>query len=176
MPFTHHGSRIARGPKMGKKVIVVGIIVLLLAAGAFMVHRSLSVGRAMCPACNRPVMADMKFTVVMADGEKHDFCCVRCGQHYIRLHPAKIKAALATARDTGQQMSMYDATFVFGSDVMPCCAPRTVVGDEKIAYQRAWDRCCPSLIAFSTRAAAEPFARQHGGTVLSYAETLPTAK
>jgi hypothetical protein len=122
-------------------------------------------------------MPDMKFTVVEADGKKIDFCCVRCGQHYVRLHPAKIKAALATALDTGKQMSMYDATFVFGSDFMPCCPPRAVVRDEKIAYQRAWDRCCPSLVAFSTRrAAADQFARQHGGTVLSYAQTQPIGK
>jgi hypothetical protein len=88
----------------------------------------------------------------------------------------KIKEALATAYDTGKPISMYDATFVYGSDVAPCCAPTTVVGDEKVAYQRAWDRCCPSLIAFSTRPAAEAFARQHGGRVLLFGvpqEPLP---
>ncbi len=103
----------------------------------------LSVGPSMCPACNRPLMADMKFTVVEADGRKLDFCCVRCGQHYIKLHPAKIKQALATALDTGKQMSMYDATFVFGSDVAPCCAPPTVVAEQKVPF----DACLGPLLA-----------------------------
>ena len=161
---------------MRKKITVAGLIILLVSVGLVIAYRRLSVGPAMCPACDRPIMPDMKFSVVEANGKKIDFCCVRCGQHYVRLHPAKIKAALATALDTGRQMSMYDATFVFGSDYAPCCAPPTMVGNGKVAFQRTWDRCYPSLIPFSTRAAAEQFARQHGGTVLSYAETLPIGK
>jgi hypothetical protein len=161
---------------MAKKVILATLVVLLMVIGGFLVYRTLPVAPAMCPACDRPIMPDMKFTVVEADGKGLDFCCVRCGQHYIKLHPAKIREALATAFDTGKPISMYNAAFVYGSDYAPCCAPPAVVGDEKIAYQRAWDRCYPSLIPFSTRSAAEQFARQHGGTALSYAETKPLEK
>jgi len=160
---------------MYKKLILL-LAVISLATAGWLVFRRVASGPSTCPACNRPLMADMKFTVVEADGRKLDFCCVRCGQHYIKLHPAKIKQALATAFDTGRQMSMYDATFVFGSDVAPCCAPPTVVAEQKVPFDRAWDRCWPSLIAFSTRAAAEQFARRHSGTVLTYAETQPPGK
>ena len=158
------------------KRLLIAMVLVILAAGAWLVFQRVSTTPNICPACNRPVMADMEFTVIEAGGKKLHFCCARCGQHYVRLHPTKIKEALATAFDTGKQISMYDATFVFGSDYMPCCAPRTVVRDEKIAYGRAWDRCCPSLVAFSTRVAAGQFARQHGGTVMSYAETQPLDK
>jgi len=161
---------------MRKNVIAAGLIVLLVAVGAVIAYRRLWLAPSMCPACDRPIMANMKFTVVEADGKRTDFCCVRCGQHYIRLHPAKIKEALVTAFDTGKQMSMYDAAFVYGSEYAPCCAPPILIGNEKVSFQRTWDRCYPSLIPFSTRAAAGQFARQHGGAVLSYVETQPLEK
>jgi len=154
------------------KRIIITTVLAIIVGGAWLLFQRMPAREPMCPACDRPVMAGMKFTVVEADGKKIDFCCARCGQHYIKLHPTKIKEALATALDTGKPISMYDAFFVYGSDVAPCCAPPAVVGDEKVRYQRAWDRCYPSLIAFSSRPAAEEFARQHGGTVLSYTEAL----
>ena len=39
-------------------------------------------------------------------------------------------------------------------------------------YEVAWDRCLPSLIAFSSREAARKFQKENGGDIKTYAELL----
>jgi hypothetical protein len=41
---------------------------------------------------------------------------------------------------------------------------------------RDYDRCLPTLVAFTTRAEAETYQREHGGRVLNYAEALQSVK
>jgi len=39
-------------------------------------------------------------------------------------------------------------------------------------YEVAWDRCLPSLIAFSSRQAALKFQEENGGNIKTYEELL----
>ena len=39
-------------------------------------------------------------------------------------------------------------------------------------YELTWDRCLPSLVAFSSREDAEAFRRDSGGVIKTYAELL----
>lgn len=159
-----------------KNVLPV-IVAIGLVAGAWLAYQRLMPRKPMCPACDRPVMANMRFIVVTGEDDRIEFCCVHCGQHYTKLHPAKIKEALATTFDTGRTVRMEDvAAFVWGSSHAPCCAPPALLADEKIAFRRTWDRCYPSLLPFSSTAGATAFAKEHGGTVLSYAETKTIEK
>ena len=39
-------------------------------------------------------------------------------------------------------------------------------------YERTWDRCLPSVIAFASRDAAVRFRAEHGGELRTHAEIL----
>jgi nitrous oxide reductase accessory protein NosL len=45
-----------------------------------------------------------------------------------------------------------------------------LVDVTKQSYAMEYDRCSPSFLAFAGQAAAEDFAREHGGTVLRFEE------
>jgi hypothetical protein len=56
------------------------------------------------------------------------------------------------------------------SEVNPCREHQAHLGEHKHPLSTEFDRCAPSVLAFSSRDAALSFARKHGGQVLTFAQ------
>jgi hypothetical protein len=59
-----------------------------------------------------------------------------------------------------------------------CCLEVEVQKDRSgVQYERSWDRCLPSLVAFRNQEKAEQFIEEHGGVLRLYSElTLENAE
>ncbi len=112
----------------------------------------------------------MTTTIVRADGTEARTCCPRCAAH--TLHTGS-PAVSITVRDfdNGEPIPMARAVFVEGSDVHPCRGVAdTQPRDERgCCLSAAYDRCEPSVVAFSTHGAAAKFMDRHGGLVTTWA-------
>jgi len=111
----------------------------------------------------------MTTTIVRVDGATERTCCPRCAAHVLG---AGSPATSVTVRDfdTGQPVPVEQAVFVEGSDVHPCRGlmkepPR----DERgCCLAAAYDRCEPSVVAFSNATAAARFMESHGGLITTW--------
>ncbi len=53
---------------------------------------------------------------------------------------------------------------------MECCSTTGFRADQGSYQEIDYDRCMPSLLAFTRREDAEAVRQKHGGTILSYEE------
>ena len=124
-----------------------------------------------CDVCYRPMHAATFYRVHLQNGDTMDVCCPRCG---LRFQQGRKDVARAEVTDFNSQ-SRLDAAEAFYVEDSPVhfCSHAAVQEDRSgTQYEVAWDRCLPSLIAFESRAAADAFRRQNGGTVKTYEELL----
>jgi hypothetical protein len=129
-----------------------------------------------CEECGRAECRNLSFDVRHQDGTMVQTCCPRCALHYLaRPHPPLTSLAVRDF-DTAGRIDATRAFYVEGSDVAPCSAsagspPR----DERgCCTKTVYDRCLPSLLAFASRPKAETFAREHGGTIKTFADLQTT--
>ena len=130
-----------------------------------------------CSQCGRMECRNMVFTVHLADGEKREMCCPRCGLHYIAAEHPKVASLSVRDFDSARTVDASSAIYVDGSDVTPCTEMEKVPPrDERgCCLKTVYDRCSPSLIPFASRDAAERFARDHGGIVKTFDEVRAVA-
>ena len=125
-----------------------------------------------CPICLRHEHKEsmVKF---QAEGERvTQACCLSCALTYGRQVHKKVTILSVTDHNTGKEMGPEHASFVVGSDVSPCTHAMMRMGAEKQEYPVRWDRCLPSILAFSSAPAAETFRAQHGGRMRTLQELL----
>lgn len=155
---------------MTKRVIqALAAVALVAAVGAFVYVEWDSPET--CDVCYRPMHQETFYRIHLKGGETKDVCCPRCG---LRFQEGRddVVGAEVTDFDTKRHVDAADAYYVENSPVH-FCAHESVQKDRSGAqYQVAWDRCLPSLIAFSTREAAERFQRTNGGDIKTYEELL----
>ncbi len=122
-----------------------------------------------CDICGRHEFSALAFRVEYADGDVIHTCCPRCASHAVATHPGREIARLV-AHDftTGKELDARSAVYLDGSDFEHCTAPKEERISPGTATTLAYDRCLPSLIAFSSTADAEAFQRDHGGTIKSF--------
>ncbi len=73
---------------------------------------------------------------------------------------------------SGEFVSASEAAYVVGSNLHLCAGDMTQRDRAGDIYRLLWDRCMPSLLAFTTEDEAKSFRRQHGGEVLTFAQAL----
>jgi nitrous oxide reductase accessory protein NosL len=80
--------------------------------------------------------------------------------------------------NSGTFLDAEKAYYVEGSSVHLCCSEGDVQKDRAgVQYERTWDRCLPSLVAFKTQEEAERFMQKNGGALKLYLElTLENAE
>jgi hypothetical protein len=151
--------------------VVIFMIVLLIAAPII----GCSPAPKQCPACQRPECTTMAFRITLDDGSTVSTCCPRCGLHYLASNQQTARGYEATDFASGKWIAASSAIFVEGSDVHACAA----IDAKRDAYgcctYKGYDRCLPSLVAFTHTKAATEFQRQHGGTIISF-DTLTKQK
>ncbi len=146
-------------------LIVAGVIV----AGytAFVALRTSQAEE--CYACRRPIHPHSR-TVAITNGKARAFCCPACALSEQRQEGKLVEVKELVAFLTGAKLSPDAAYVVKGSDVNMCARAHEIVDADKRAADIHYDRCAPSLLAFSVRSEASEFSRQHGGIVLSFRE------
>jgi hypothetical protein len=152
------------------------MLILALGIGGYVVvSRVLRERAAVCQVCSRPIHQGQMFVLQMSDGERERTCCPRCGLHARLRASERVRATWATDFSSGRLIEAERAVYVEGSDVMTCCRP-VPLREPGIVYERHWDRCLPSLIAFERESDARVFQAEHGGRVLTYAESVASVR
>ena len=106
----------------------------------------------------------------LSGGEVVEVCCPRCGLYLQEGRNDIVKTEVADF-NSGAFLEAEKAYYVEGSSVHLCCSGGDVQKDRAgISYERTWDRCLPSLVAFKSEEEAEQFIQRHGGALKVYAE------
>jgi hypothetical protein len=142
---------------------VLGIVLIGVIAGGVwyvLVERP----PADCQICGRPIHAAMK-TVAEEDGKKLYACCPACAITMAAQTGRHVKLLQVTDLDTRRALDPAKAYYVRGSQVNMCSAPQMMPGEERVPYERTFDRCSPSVIAFATEDEARTFMEKNGGVL-----------
>jgi hypothetical protein len=119
----------------------------------------------------------MKATVYLKRRVQIDTCCPRCALHYEIGRPGEVARVTVADGATGEVTNATQAIYIEGSDAEGChpdmgSTPR----EPGVGYDRTFDRCLPSLVAFKTETDAREFQKRYGGRVLDYAQALQNVK
>ena len=126
----------------------------------------------LCPVCGRPIHHATSYYVTLDNGKRVELCCTRCGLRF-QENGGDVRTARVTDFDTGRLLDPEAAVYVEGSSVHPCCTNKELLKDQVGSeYERTWDRCLPSVIAFSSKQAAQKFQSEHGGELRTHEEIV----
>jgi nitrous oxide reductase accessory protein NosL len=170
--------RVGVGGDMNVKSALAGLVLLLAVAGSgYYGYRHFILARQDCDICGRPVHSAHESTLLLKNGEKAHTCCTRCALHYDQNHPGQVADLLVMDHSSGKTVDAQKALFVEGSEEHECVpASETPPREPGVEYERTFDRCVPSLVAFSDEPAARDFMTQRGGHLLTYAEAVQSIK
>lgn len=124
-----------------------------------------------CRICQRPIHPQAR-AVMEVEGRQEPLCCVRCALTLRRQQRQPVRLVEVTDYLSRRPLPPADAYYVEGSRILLCEKHEPMLDETKHPYARVFDRCVPSLYAFATRADAQAFAEQQGGTVLRLPELL----
>jgi len=157
-------------------ISVVSVLVVFGALG-YLGWRTLETNEASsCAACNRPLHSE---SAVWADvdGESQQFCCVACAIWVERQTGAEVTVTRVSDYASTAVLEPSEATFVAGSNVNHCLRQHSVFDPQRTTLDHGkepgsleFDRCSPSILAFSSRSAAAQFAAREGGRLSTLAE------
>lgn len=128
-----------------------------------------------CVMCGREECTNLAFAIRLAGGGTVETCCPRCALRYLEREQPQVAALSVRDFATSREIDARTAVYVEGSDVHPCSAGHAgPPKDERgCCMKTVYDRCLPSALAFADRAAAETFAKEHGGFVTSFDRLAP---
>ncbi len=156
---------------MRAKVVFAGIIGLGLVLAALGAGWYLTQERPpeYCQLSGRLIHPHM-LTVVRVNGKKLYACCARCALTYERQTGTHVEVVQVTDYLSGRRIDAGKAWFVDGSRIAPCCAPAMKQDEGGTPTMRMFDRCSPSLIAFSRQDQAHNFMATNGGKLTTLKE------
>lgn len=159
---------------MKRKVIQISAGALCVVLGAAVLLYFRRQQQEICPFSNRHIHSGSRAVVEVA-GERLPTCCIRCA---LTAERQGVKARLVEVSDffSGRPLAPDAAFYVSGSPVVLCERHEPKLDAEKQVYQPVFDRCEPSIFAFSRREQAEEFARTNGGAVRRLPEILREAE
>jgi hypothetical protein len=158
---------------MNRRVVVGGILgAVLVAALGYSTWRFVSAReQQVCGACRRPIHGDSR-TVATVAGRTVLFCCPSCALSERQQSGAAVRVTGLTNFLNGQRLDPSGAFLVRGSDVNPCAGHGMHLNPDKQPMETQFDRCAPSLLAFSGREEAQAFAQEHGGQVIRFTDLV----
>jgi hypothetical protein len=156
-----------------KPVLITLAAIVAIVAGGLAVYRWQASQRPeLCQMCERAIPKQTAFRMDTTHGTVMA-CCPRCAMHHIAHHPGLVRQAWATDLASGHMIPAQSAYYDEGGDVQYCTAHESPVERTPMGVQvRTYDRCLPTLVAFSTRNEAEAYRQQHGGRVVTYDQAL----
>lgn len=120
-----------------------------------------------CRVCRRHLHAGSQ-VVALQQGRKEAFCCPTCAVTFGRQAGQPVTLVEVTDFETGSSIAPAEAYAVQGSDVNLCRQHPVLTDSQKQPASMQFDRCSPSVLAFSSRQAAETFRQEHGGRLLPF--------
>ena len=153
-------------------LVAIAAVTLILGAGLLAYRLESPRGQAMCQVCDRMISEQTAFRIDTTAGSVHA-CCPACAMHYMMHNADSAHKAWATDFNSGRMISAPTAFYDEGGDVQYCTRHEHSVerGTEGVS-QRVYDRCLPTMVAFSSRADADAYRKQHGGRVVTYDEAF----
>jgi hypothetical protein len=109
-------------------------------------------------------------TVAMIDGKRANYCCPACAMSEHQQSGKPVEIVELTDYLDGKSLKPQGSYVVRNSDLNPCLDHHPAVGENSQPLQAHYDRCAPSVLAFSDRASAAGFASSHGGQVMKFEE------
>ena len=120
-----------------------------------------------CRVCQRHLHAGSQ-VVALSQGRQEAFCCPTCAMTLGRQAGEAVTVVELTDFETGSRIAPEEAYVVEGSDVNLCLQHPVLTDSQKQPASMRFDRCSPSVLAFSSQQAAETFRQQHGGRLLPF--------
>jgi len=141
---------------------LIAVLALLGGAWYFASHRQPKV----CPFSGREIHPETR-AVVTVGGTKYETCCVRCAIIEAQQTGKPLRVLKVADFETGKHIDPSRAWFVEASSVNFCMrmSPAAEGPSRESVYLRAFDRCSPSVLAFSSEQHARDFIAQHGGAL-----------
>lgn len=157
---------------------LVGLALLFVVGGSvYYAYRKFVLPSQQCDICGRAVHAEHESIVQLKDGTAVHNCCPRCAMHYEMHNETKVARLIVADWTTGERINGQSAFYVEGSDDHSCVPASDASPREPgVDYDRAFDRCLPSLVAFKQESDAHTFASVHGGKVLTYKQAVESVK
>lgn len=140
-----------------------GLIIATLGGGWYVLSRMRA---KVCPFSGRVIQRQTR-AFVSIGGQKYETCCLRCAIVEAQQTGKTLRILKVADFNSGRLLNPGKAWFVEDSTVNLCV--RTTPGAEspgrESVYLRGFDRCSPSVMAFSDEQRARAFMAQHGGTL-----------
>jgi hypothetical protein len=128
-------------------------------------------GGEICLTSERPIHANMR-TVAVVDNKRQIFCCPACALSAGNQTHNPVRFEQIADYETGHPLRPADAFAVEGSGVIPCLRPHEMANRDGLVVPLDFDRCSPSIIAFSSRSSADKFASEYGGRVGTFLQIV----
>ncbi len=157
---------------MARSSTVVGILLLVIAGTGLLYvgwQTMSSAAEAVCSVCGRPVHTESR-TDGVVDGQAQTFCCAACALRAQQQTGSDVMVSGLYDYDSGKTLAPGAAYVVVGSAINLCMREHFLMDAHKEASGMQFDRCSPSILAFSSQAAAERFRSEHGGVVQPFTE------
>ena len=120
-----------------------------------------------CRVCQRHLHAGSQ-VVALQQGRKEAFCCPTCAVTLGSQAGQAVSVVELTDFETGSRIAPEEAYLVQGSDINLCLQHPMLTDSQKQPASMQFDRCSPSVLAFSSQEAAEAFRQEHGGRLLPF--------
>lgn len=153
--------------------IFITTIVIAAAAGLFLLWQTRS--PAACPLCHREIHAASR-TVIEIRGERKVVCCIRCAITAESQEGVPVKLLEVSDFSSGKPLRPQSAWYVANTPVILCDHHQSPMDEHKQPLMRVYDRCEPSIFAFSTATDASSFAARQGGEVARLDQIMRPAK
>ena len=149
-------------------IFTLGAVIAVLGGAWYLVsHRQAKI----CPFSGRAIHPQTRALVTIG-GKKYETCCVRCAIIEAQQTGKPLRVLKVADFETRRLMDPGNAWFVEGSAVNMCMrmSPAAESHGRESVYVRAFDRCSPSVLAFSNEQHAHDFIAQHGGALKRLAD------
>ncbi|PWT91184.1 MAG: hypothetical protein C5B54_05825 [Acidobacteria bacterium] len=134
---------------------------------------------AQCPLCNREIHEHMGVKITH-NSIPMKTCCMSCALTYAA-QEKNVHIVSVTDFMTNASLAPENAFYIVASDISPCTQDakvRKVIREQHATLFACYDRCEPSILAFSKKEDAVLFQRQNGGHLESFGgliQWLPVA-
>ena len=144
-------------------ILAVVVVLAVLGGAWYLVSRRQPKA---CPFSGREIHPETR-AVVTVGGKKYEVCCVRCAMIETQQTGKPLEVLKIADFETSKLIDPKSAWFVESSNVNLCMrmAPAVESRGRESVYVRTFDRCSPSVLAFSSEQHAHAFIAQHGGVL-----------
>ena len=148
-------------------VALVMVLAVLGGAWYLVSHRQPKV----CPFSGREIHPQTRALVTIG-GQRYETCCVRCAIIEAQQTGKPLRVLKVADFESSKLIDAESAWFVESSNVNLCMrmAPAVTSPSRESVYVRTFDRCSPSVLAFSSEQHARGFIAQHGGMLKRIAD------